>query len=71
MTYKREKLKQSTQDSSKLVISKTRETLGHFAEYVLGVHYNRTDKHGNQIEASKESFEKRWHKAREILLASK
>ena len=61
------------QDFSKLVISKTRGRgiHGPFAEYVLGVHYNRTDKHGNQIEASKESFEKRWHKAREILLASK
>ena len=44
MTYKREKLKQSIQGSSKLVISKAREALEPFAEYVLDVHYNGVDK---------------------------
>ena len=29
-----------------------------FAEYVLGVYYSGVDKYGNQIEVSKESFEK-------------
>ena len=42
-----------------------------FVEYVLGVYYNGVDKNGNQIEVNKESFEKRWHKARAILLTSK
>ena len=71
MTCKREKLEQSMQGSSKLVISKARETLGSFVEYVLGMYYNGVDEYGNQIEVSKESFEKRWHKARAILLTSK
>jgi len=71
MTCKREKLEQSMQGSSKLVISKARETLGPFVEYVLGMYYNGVDEYGNQIEVSKESFEKRWHKARAILLTSK
>ena len=47
------------QGSSKLVISKARETLGPFVEYVLGMYYNGVDEYGNQIEVSKESFEKR------------
>ena len=42
-----------------------------FVEYVLSAYYSGADKYGNQIEVSKESFEKRWHKAREILLTSK
>ncbi len=42
-----------------------------FVEYVLGTYYSGVDKYGNQIEVSKESFEKRWHKVREILLTSK
>ena len=73
MTYKREKLEQSMQDFSKLVISKTRGRgiHGPFAEYVLDVQYNGVYKYGNQVEVSKESFEKRWHKAREILITSK
>ena len=47
------------------------EALKPFVEYVLGMYYSGVDKYGNQIEVSKESFEKRWHKAREILLTSK
>ena len=42
-----------------------------FVEYVLDVYYSGVDKNGNQIEVSRESFDKRWHKAREILLTSK
>ena len=50
---------------------KRRKALELFAEYVLGAYYSGVGKHGNHIEASKDSFEKRWHKAREILLTSK
>ena len=56
---------------TKLLKSKSKKALKPFAEYVLGVYYSSVDKYGNQIEVSKESFEKRWHKAREILLTSK
>ena len=42
-----------------------------FVKYVLGAYYNGVYKYGNQIEVSKESFEKRWYKARAILLTSK
>ena len=42
-------------------------------EYVLGVYYNGVDNFGNQIEESsrEESFERRWNRARAILLKSK
>ena len=56
---------------SKLLKSKSMKALKPFVEYVLDVYYSGVDKYGNQIEVSKESFEKRWHKAREILLTSK
>ena len=42
-----------------------------FVEYILEFYYSGVDKYGNQMGVSKESFEKRWHKAREILLTSK
>ena len=44
-----------------------------FVEYALGVYYNGLDEYGNQIEESsrEESFERRWNKARAILLKSK
>ena len=42
-----------------------------FVEYLKEVYYSGVDKYGNQIEVSKESFEERWNKAREILLTSK
>ena len=56
---------------TKLLKSKSMKALKPFVEYVLGVYYSGVDKYGNQIEVSKESFEKRWHKARAILLTSK
>ena len=56
---------------TKLLKSKSMKALKPFVEYVLGVYYSGVDQYGNQIEVSKESFEKRWHKAREILLVSK
>ena len=67
----RNELERSMGAFTKLVKSKTRKALEPFVEYVLGVYYSGVDKYGNQIEVSKESFEKRWHKAREILLTSK
>ena len=68
---KREKLERSMEAFTKLLKSKTMKDLKPFVEYVLGVYYSGVDRYGNQIEVSKESFEKRWHKAREILLTSK
>ena len=56
---------------TKLLKSKSRKALEPFVEFVLDVYYSGADKYGNQIEVSKESFEKRWHKARSILLTSK
>ena len=38
-----------------------------FVDYVQDIQYSGVDKYGNQIEVSKESFEKRWNKARAIL----
>ena len=67
----REKLERSMEAFAKLLRSKSKKALKPFVEYVLDVYYSGLDKHGNQIEVSKESFEKRWHKAREILLTSK
>ena len=67
----RDRLERSMEAFSKLLKSKTKKALKPFVEYVLGVYYTGLDKNGNQIEASKESFENRWHKARTILLASK
>ena len=67
----REKLERSMEAFTKLLKSKSIKALKPFVEYVLGVYYSGVDKYGNQIEASKESFENRWHKARTILLTSK
>ena len=70
---KRDKLQQSMDEFSKLVISKRRKALEPFIEYVLDVYYNGVDEYRNQIEESsrEESFEHRWNKARAILLKSK
>ena len=67
----RDKLQRSMEAFAKLLKSKSMKALKPFLEYVLDVYYSGVDKNGNQIEVSKESFEKRWHKAREILLTSK
>ncbi len=67
----RDKLERSMGEFTKLLESKCKKALKPFVEYVLGVYYSSLDMYGNQIEVSKESFEKRWHKAREILLTSK
>ena len=67
----REKLERSMEAFTKLLKFKSRKALKPFVEYVLSAYYSGVDKYGNQIEVSKESFEKRWHKAREILLTSK
>ena len=70
---KREKLQQSMESFSKLVISKSRKALEPFVNYVLKEYYNGVDKYGNQIDESsrEDSFEHRWKKARAILLKSK
>ena len=69
----RNELERSMKAFTKLVKSKSRKALEPFIEYVLGVYYNDLDEHGNQIEESsrEESFERRWNKARAILLKSK
>ena len=69
--FQRDKLERSMEAFTKLLKSKSMKALKPFVEYVLGMYYSGVDKYGNQIEVSKESFEKRWHKAREILLTSK
>ena len=69
----RDKLERSMETFTKLVKSKSKKTLEPFVEYVLGVYYNGVDEYGNQIEESsrEESFERRWDRARAILLKSK
>ena len=69
----RDKLERSMEAFTKLVKSKSRKALEPFVEYVLGVYYNGVDEYGNQIEESsrEEPFERRWNKARAILLKSK
>jgi len=69
----REELKQSMDNFSKLVISKKRKNLQPFLEYVLGEYDKGVDKYGNQIEESsrEEPFERRWNRARAILLNRK
>ena len=68
---KSDKLERSMEAFTKLLKSKSMKALKPFAEYVLGAYYSGLDKHGNQIEVSKESFENRWHTARTVLLTSK
>ena len=57
---------------TKLVKSKSKKDIEPFVEYILGVYYNGVDQYGNQIEKlnTEESFERRWNKARSILLKS-
>ena len=69
----RDKLERSMEAFAKLLKSKSRKALKPFVEYVLNVYYNGVDEYGNQIEESsrEESFERRWNRARAILLKSK
>ena len=69
----RAKLERSMEAFTKLVKSKSRKALEPFVEYVLDVYYNGVDEYENQIEESsrEESFERRWNKARAILLKGK
>ena len=69
----REKLQRSMEAFTKLLKSKSRKALEPFVKYVLDVYYNGVDEYGNQIEESsrEESFERRWNRARAILLKSK
>ena len=66
-------LERSMEAFSKIVKSKSRKALEPFVKYVLDVYYNGADQYGNQIEESsrEESFERRWNRARAILLKSK
>ena len=66
-----EKLQRSMEGFTKLLKPKSRKAVEPFVKHVLDVYSNGVDEYGNQIEVSKDSFEKRWHKAREILLTSK
>ena len=68
---KSDKLQRSMEAFTKLLKSRSMKALKQFVEYILEFYYSGVDKYGNQMEVSKESFEKRWHKAREILLTSK
>jgi len=69
----RYELERSMEAFTKLVKFKSRKALEPFVEYVLDVYYNGVDQYGNQIEESsrEESFERRWNRARAILLKSK
>ena len=64
-------LERSMEAFTKLLKSKSMKDLKPFVDYVQDIYYSGVDKYGNQIEVSKESFENKWHKAREILLTSK
>ena len=63
----RDRLEMSMEAFTKLLKSKNMKALKPFLDYVQDVFYSGVDKYGNQIEVSKESFEKRWNKARAIL----
>ena len=69
----RDKLERSMEAFTKLVKSKSMKGLEPFVKYVLDVYYNDVDEYGNQIEESsrEESFERRWNRARAILLNGK
>ena len=69
----RNKLERSMEAFTKLVKSKPKKALEPFVEYVLNVYYNGIDEYGNQIEESsrEEPFERRWNRARALLLKSK
>ena len=63
----RVRLERSMEAFTKLLKSKSMKDLKPFVDYVQDIYYSGVDKYGNQIEVSKESFEKRWNKARAIL----
>ena len=63
----RDRLERSMEAFTKLLKSKSMKALKPFVDYVQDIQYSGVDKYGNQIEVSKESFEKRWNKARAIL----
>ena len=67
------KLERSMEAFTKLIRSKSRKAFEPFVNYVLKEYYNGVDEYGNQIEESsrEESFERRWNRARAILLKSK
>ncbi len=69
----RDKLEMSMEAFTKLVKSRNKKALEPFVEYVLEVYYNGVDQYGNQIEESsrEEPFERRWNRARAILLKNK
>ena len=67
----RDKLERSMEAFTKLLKSKSMKALKPFSGNALDVTCRGLDKNGNQIEVSKDSFEKRWHKAKAILLTSK
>ena len=69
---KSDKLEQSMEGFATLLKSKSRKAIEPFVNYVLKDYYNGVDNYGNQIEESdrEESFERRWNKARAILLKS-
>ena len=68
-----DKPQRSMEAFTRLLKSKSRKALEPFVKYVLDVYYNGVDEYGNQIEESsrEETFERRWNKARAILLKSK
>ena len=69
---KSDKLERSMEALTKRLKSKSMKALKPFVNYVLKEYYNGVDEYGNQIEESdrEESFERRWNKARAILLKS-
>ena len=69
----RSKLERSMEAFTQLVKSTSRKAFEPFVKYVLDVYYNGVDEYGNQIEESskEERFERRWNRARAILLKSK
>ena len=69
----RNELQRSMEAFTKLFKSKSRKALEPFVKYVLDVYYNDVDEYGNKIEESsrEESFERRWNRARAILLKGK
>ena len=70
---KRNKLERSMEEFTKLVKFKSMKALKPFVEYVLDAFYNGSDEYGNQIEelSREEPFERRWNRARAILLKGK
>ena len=69
----RNELERSMEAFTKLVKSKSMKALEPFVKYVLDVYYNDVDEYGNHIEESsrEEPFERRWNRARAILLKNK